>query len=289
MTLLMVEGLDVHYGKIRAVLGLDLAVEDGEIVTLVGVNGAGKSSTIRAICGVETPAAGRIEFAGQRLDRLPAHRIMALGVAHVPEGRQIFTNMTLCENLLLGACHRTDQDQIARDIETDLDLFPRLQGRLDERAYNLSGGELQMLALLRGLMARPRLLLLDEPSLGLAPLVVKDLFRLIRTLRDRGVTILLVEQNVRQALTVADRGYVMESGQLILSDKAQDLLADEQVVHAYLGVKSLSLCFRTINDEPVQIGSKPPHLRSVVAPTRLQFTGMFLKQSFTGEPMFPVA
>jgi len=240
MTLLMVEGLEVRYGKIRAVLGLDLAVNDGEIVTLVGVNGAGKSSTIRAICGVETPAAGRIEFAGQRLERLPAHRIMALGVAHVPEGRQIFTDMTLRENLLLGACHRNDQDQIARDIETDLALFPRLEGRLDERAYNLSGGELQMLALLRGLMARPRLLLLDEPSLGLAPLVVKDLFRLIRTLRDRGVTILLVEQNVRQALGVADRGYVMESGQLILSGTAQDLLADEQVAHAYLGVKRQS-------------------------------------------------
>lgn len=240
MTLLMVEGLDVRYGKIRAVVGLDLAVNDGEIVTLVGVNGAGKSSTIRAICGVETPAAGRIEFAGQRLDRLPAHRIMALGVAHVPEGRQIFTNMTLRENLLLGAYHRKDQDRVARDIETDLELFPRLQGRLDERAYNLSGGELQMLALLRGLMARPRLLLLDEPSLGLAPLVVKDLFRLIRTLRDRGVTILLVEQNVRQALTVADRGYVMESGRLILSGKAQDLLADDQVAQAYLGVKRQS-------------------------------------------------
>ncbi len=237
MTLLTVEGLDVRYGKIRAVVGLDLAVNDGEIVTLVGVNGAGKSSTIRAICGVETPAAGRIEFAGQRLDRLPAHRIMALGVAHVPEGRQIFTNMTLRENLLLGAYHRKDQDRVARDIETDLALFPRLQGRLDERAYNLSGGELQMLALLRGLMARPRLLLLDEPSLGLAPLVVKDLFRLIRTLRDRGVTILLVEQNVRQALTVADRGYVMESGRLILSGKANDLLADDQVAQSYLGVK----------------------------------------------------
>ncbi len=240
MTLLMVEGLDVRYGKIRAVAGLDLAVNEGEIVTLVGGNGAGKSSTIRAICGVETPAAGRIEFAGQRLDRLPAHRIMALGVAHVPEGRQIFTNMTLRENLLLGAYHRKDQDQVARDIETDLELFPRLRGRLDERAHNLSGGELQMLALLRGLMARPRLLLLDEPSLGLAPLVVKDLFGLIRTLRDRGVTILLVEQNVRQALTVADRGYVMEGGRLILSGKAQDLLADDQVAHAYLGVKRQS-------------------------------------------------
>ncbi len=241
MTLLTVEGLDVRYGKIRAVVGLDLAVNDGEIVTLVGVNGAGKSSTIRAICGVETPAAGRIEFAGQRLDRLPAHRIMALGITHVPEGRQIFTNMTLRENLLLGAYHRQDQDQVARDIETDLELFPLLQGRLDERAYNLSGGELQMLALLRGLMARPRLLLLDEPSLGLAPLVVKDLFRLIRTLRDRGVTILLVEQNLRQALSVADRGYVMESGRLILSGKAQDLLSDDQVMQAYLGVKRRSI------------------------------------------------
>jgi branched-chain amino acid transport system ATP-binding protein len=240
MTLLTVEGLDVRYGKIRAVVGLDLAVNEGEIVALVGVNGAGKSSTIRAICGVEKPAAGRIEFVGQRLDRLQAHRIMALGIAHVPEGRQIFTNMTLRENLLLGAYHRKDQDQVARDIETDLELFPRLQGRLDERAYNLSGGELQMLALLRGLMARPRLLLLDEPSLGLAPLVVKDLFQLIHALRERGVTILLVEQNVRQSLTVADRGYVLESGRLILSGKAQDLLANDQVAQAYLGVKRQS-------------------------------------------------
>jgi branched-chain amino acid transport system ATP-binding protein len=222
------------------VVGLDLAVNEGEIVALVGVNGAGKSSTIRAICGVEKPAAGRIEFVGQRLDRLQAHRIMALGIAHVPEGRQIFTNMTLRENLLLGAYHRKDQDQVARDIETDLELFPRLQGRLDERAYNLSGGELQMLALLRGLMARPRLLLLDEPSLGLAPLVVKDLFQLIHALRERGVTILLVEQNVRQSLTVADRGYVLESGRLILSGKAQDLLANDQVAQAYLGVKRQS-------------------------------------------------
>ena len=240
MTLLTVEGLDVRYGKIRAVVGLDLAVNEGEIVALVGVNGAGKSSTIRAICGVEKPAAGRIEFVGQRLDRLQAHRIMALGIAHVPEGRQIFTNMTLRENLLLGAYHRKDQDQVARDIETDLKLFPRLQGRLDERAYNLSGGELQMLALLRGLMARPRLLLLDEPSLGLAPLVVKDLFQLIHALRERGVTILLVEQNVRQSLTVADRGYVLESGRLILSGKARDLLANDQVAQAYLGVKRQS-------------------------------------------------
>ncbi len=237
MSLLTVEGLDVRYGKIRAVVGLDLAVNEGEIVALVGVNGAGKSSTIRAICGVEKPAAGCIEFAGRRLDRLPAHRIMALGIAHVPEGRQIFTNMTLRENLLLGAYHRKDRDQVARDIETDLELFPRLQGRLDERAYNLSGGELQMLALLRGLMARPRLLLLDEPSLGLAPLVVRDLFQLIHALRDRGVTILVVEQNVRQALSVADRGYVLESGRLILSGKAQDLLADDQVMHAFLGIK----------------------------------------------------
>lgn len=237
MPLLTVEGLDVRYGKMRAVISIDLAVNDGEIVTLVGINGAGKSSTIRAICGVEVPAAGRIEFAGQRLERLPSHRIMALGVAHVPEGRQIFTNMTLRENLLLGAYHRKDKYQVARDIEADLELFPRLRGRLDEGAYNLSGGELQMLAILRGMIARPRLLLLDEPSLGLAPLVVKDLFRVIRTLRDGGLTILLVEQNVRQALSVADRGYVMESGRVILTGKAQELLADNRVAHTYLGVK----------------------------------------------------
>ncbi|MFQ5567473.1 MAG: ABC transporter ATP-binding protein [Paracoccaceae bacterium] len=237
MSLLQVKGLDVRYGKIRAVVGLDLEVEEGEIVALLGANGAGKTSTIHAVCGVVPPAGGRIEFGGRRIDRLPAHRIMGMGITHVPEGRQIFANMTLRENLLLGGYHRGDQHQLARDITGVLDLFPRLQNRLDERAFNLSGGELQMLALVRGLMARPRLLLLDEPSLGLAPQVVREVFRLIRSLQQQGMTILLVEQNVRQALAIANRGYVLESGRVILSGDTDALLRDDSVVQSYLGVK----------------------------------------------------
>jgi branched-chain amino acid transport system ATP-binding protein len=237
MTLLRVNGLEVRYGKIRAVVGLDLEVREGEIVTLVGVNGAGKTSTIRAICGVVPAAGGEVEFAGQRLDRLQAHRRMALGIAHVPEGRQIFTNMTLKDNILLGGYHRRDQRQMADEIGSVMELFPSLAERLDEQALNLSGGELQMLALVRGLMARPRLLLLDEPSLGLAPKVVKEVFRLIRALQRRGMTILLVEQNVRQALAISDRGYVLESGRVILSGAADDLLRDDLVAQSYLGVR----------------------------------------------------
>ncbi len=237
MTLLRVKGLEVRYGKIRAVVGLDLEVREGEIVTLLGVNGAGKTSTICAICGVVPAVGGEIEFAGRRLDRLRAHRRMALGIAHVPEGRQIFTNMTLKDNILLGGYHRRDQRQMADEIGSVMELFPSLAERLDEPALNLSGGELQMLALVRGLMARPRLLLLDEPSLGLAPKVVKEVFRLIRTLKGRGMTILLVEQNVRQALTISDRGYVLESGRVILSGAADDLLGDDQVAQSYLGVR----------------------------------------------------
>ena len=163
---------------------------------------------------------------------------MGLGIAHVPEGRQIFSNMSLRENLLLGAYHREDKAQVAADIEGDVKVFPSLSGRLDERACNLSGGELQMLALLRGMIARPRLLILDEPSLGLAPRLVKSLFRILQNLRDRGLTILLVEQNIRQALAVSDRGYVMESGQILLCDEARVLLANERVVHTYLGIGS---------------------------------------------------
>lgn len=236
MAILQVEGLEVKYGKIRAVVGLDLEVREGEIATLVGVNGAGKSSTIHAICGV-VHATGRITFAGERIERLKAHQRMARGIAHVPEGRRIFTNLTLRENLFLGGVHRNDRRQMEHDIGSALDPFPRLRNRLDERAFNLSGGELQMLALARGLIAKPRLLLLDEPSLGLAPRVVEEVFRLIGTLQREGMTILLVEQNVRQALTVANRGYVLESGKIILSGKGKDLLHDETVMRSYLGFR----------------------------------------------------
>ena len=239
MTLLAIKGLQVNYDAVCAVTAVALTVREGEIVALVGANGAGKSSTIRAICGIQRPQVGSITFCGQRLDHLPPHQIMGMGIAHVPEGRRIFSNMTLRENLLLGAHHRNDKDQVARDIESDIKLFPSLGSRLVEHACNLSGGELQMLALLRGMIARPRLLILDEPSLGLAPRVVEGLFHILENLRDRGLTILLVEQNIRQALTTADRGYVMESGRVLLSGKASDLLADDQVVQVYLGTSRL--------------------------------------------------
>ena len=239
MTLLAIKGLEVNYDMVRAVTAVELVVREGEIVALVGANGAGKSSTIRAICGIKRPRAGSITFCGQRLDHLPPHQIMGMGIAHVPEGRRIFSNMTLRENLLLGAHYRNDKDQVDQDIESDIKLFPSLGGRLDEHACSLSGGELQMLALLRGMIARPRLLILDEPSLGLAPRVVEGLFHILGSLRDRGLTILLVEQNIRQALTTADRGYVMESGRVLLSGKAPDLLADDKVVQVYLGTSRL--------------------------------------------------
>ncbi|ETW94549.1 MAG: hypothetical protein ETSY2_49620 [Candidatus Entotheonella gemina] len=235
MALLQVHHLEVHYGPIRALMGIDLEVREGEIVALVGANGAGKTSTMHAICGIVPLAAGRIEYAGQRLDRLPAHRIMTRGIAHVPEGRQIFTHMTLRDNLLLGATHRSKKSHPEKDIDGVMAQFPLLQHRLSERAFNLSGGELQMLALARGLMARPKLLLLDEPSLGLAPLAVDEVFRLIDALRSQGITILLVEQNIRRALMIANRGYVLESGRVILSGPAPMLLRDDLVKRAYLG------------------------------------------------------
>ncbi len=237
MALLQVSDLEIHYGAIRAVIGIDFDVREGEIVTLVGVNGAGKTSTLHAICGLVPLTAGRIEYAGQRIEHYPAHRVMSMGIAHVPEGRQIFTQMTLRENLLLGGYHRPDQKQLKRDMSTALQMFPRLQHRLDERAVNLSGGELQMLAVARGLLARPRLLLLDEPSLGLAPQAAQEVFRLIQALHQDGMTILLVEQNLRQALTIADRGYVLESGRMILSGEASRLLREPLIVNAYLGIQ----------------------------------------------------
>ncbi len=235
--MLEVRDLHVSYGKVRAVQGVSLKVGEGEIVALIGANGAGKSSTMHAVCGIERPAGGQVRFLGVPIARLPPHRIMRRGIVQVPEGRLIFGGLTIAQNLRLGAYNVAGGAKAEADIDRVLEFFPMLRDRLDERGAALSGGQAQMLALARGLMARPKLLMLDEPSLGLAPIAAQEVFALIARLRDSGVTILLVEQNVRQALAIADRGYVLESGRIILDGKAAQLAEHELLVSAYLGLQ----------------------------------------------------
>ena len=235
--MLEVRELHVSYGKVRAVQGVSLEVGEGEIVALIGANGAGKSSTMHAVSGIERPAGGQIRFLDRAITRMPPHRIMRRGIVQVPEGRLIFGGLTIAQNLRLGAYNVGGRTEPEADIGRVLEFFPMLRDRLDERGAALSGGQAQMLALARGLMARPKLLMLDEPSLGLAPIAALDVFALIPRLRDAGVTILLVEQNVRQALAIADRGYVIESGRIILEGQAAELAEHELLVSAYLGLK----------------------------------------------------
>jgi len=226
--------LEVHYGGIAAVKGISFAVEEGEMVCLIGANGAGKTSTLKAIARM-IPARGEIHYRQNRLDRQPSHALIGHGLALVPEGRGIFSRLTVTENLAMGAYHRHDRADIAADQEKVFALLPRLKERHGQLAGTLSGGEQQMLAIGRALMGRPKLLLLDEPSMGLAPLMVEKVFEVIRTVAAQGVTILLVEQNARLALQTCSRGYVMESGSITLADKADRLLADPRVRAAYLG------------------------------------------------------
>ena len=233
--LLRVEGLTVHYGVIEAVSGIDLSIGEGRITALLGANGAGKSTTLLALSGLLRASAGAILFDGSELRGQPPHRIVERGLIQVPEGREILTTLTVRENLLLGAYKRRRQDNPKRDLEQMLDLFPRLKERLSGRAGDLSGGEQQMLAIARALMARPRCLLLDEPSMGLAPLLVHDIFKVLQKLNDNGLTILLVEQNVHEALRIAHDGYVMENGEIALSGSSKDLLNNPKVIEAYLG------------------------------------------------------
>ena len=231
-TVLEARDLHLSYGRIRALQGVSVTVRAGEIVTLVGPNGAGKSSLLRAVVGVARPERGTVHYLGERIDGWPVEMLVRRGIVLVPEGRAMLRHLTVRENLLLGAYVRRDRE-VARDIDRIVQRFPRLGERLEQKAGTLSGGEQQMLAIGRALMARPRLLLLDEPSLGLAPLVVSAIFSTISELRDEGVTILLVEQNARQALSLADRAYVLETGSIVL--EGTDLLADERVRAAYLG------------------------------------------------------
>ena len=234
MPLLSVQGLVAGYGGITAIKGIDLEVNDGEIVTLIGSNGAGKSTTLRAISGLIRARAGAISFKSINIDRLPAHKIVSMGMSHVPEGRGIFARLTVLENLAMGAFQRNDKE-VSSDLSHVYDLFPRLKERLHQTGGTLSGGEQQMLAIGRALMARPRLLLLDEPSMGLSPLLVDTIFATIRSIRDQGATILLVEQNALMALEVADRAYVLESGVVTLKGTGSELANDDSVRRAYLG------------------------------------------------------
>ncbi len=236
MALLEVKDLDVHYGGIHALKGVSFSVEQGQVVTLIGANGAGKTTTLRAISGLVKPSKGSVMFDGKSISGLGAHQIVARGLAHAPEGRGIFANLTVDENLQMGAYLRKDAAAVAKDRERALELFPRVRERLAQNAGTLSGGEQQMLAIARALVARPKLLLLDEPSLGLAPQVVALIFKIVRTIAAEGTTILLVEQNAHQALRVATTAHVLEVGILVASGPAKELAADDTIRKAYLGV-----------------------------------------------------
>ena len=233
--MLAVRGLKVAYGGINAVKGIDFTVNAGEMVTLIGANGAGKTTTLKALTGLVRPAGGRVHYNGDDVTAMPSHRLVRLGVALVPEGRGVFARLTVAENLDIGAYSRNDKPAIRADLEHVHALFPRLAERRRQAAGTLSGGEQQMLAIGRALMSRPKLLLLDEPSMGLAPLLVQRIFETIRAIAAAGVTILLVEQNAKLALEICNRGYVMESGEITLHDNARALLANPQVRRAYLG------------------------------------------------------
>lgn len=237
--MLKVSELDARYGSVAAVRGVSLEVREGEVVCLIGPNGAGKTTTLLSIAGLHRPAGGRIEFLGQEVSTLPPDRIVKLGIGLVPEGRWILGEMTVYENLLMGAYIRRDgQARVQEDLESAFGIFPILRERARQRAGTLSGGEQQMLAIARALMGRPKLLMMDEPSLGLSPILIEEIFRVIRQLHARGTTILLVEQNAHQALAVADRAYVLEVGRIILSGSAAELREHELLQKAYLGARA---------------------------------------------------
>jgi branched-chain amino acid transport system ATP-binding protein len=233
--MLKIKGLQVNYGGIQAVKGVDLEVEQGELVTLIGANGAGKTTTMKAITGLKPYSAGDIEYQGQSIKGMPAHELLKRGLAMVPEGRGIFARMSIVENMQMGAYLRTDSDGVNKDVERMFGYFPRLKERAKQLAGTLSGGEQQMLAMARALISKPKLLLLDEPSMGLSPIMVEKIFEVVRDISKEGLTVLLVEQNARLALQAANRGYVMDSGTITMSGNAKDMLDDPKVRAAYLG------------------------------------------------------
>lgn len=235
--MLKITGIETFYGKIQALKGVSLEVEQGKVVTILGANGAGKTTTMKTISGLLKPKRGTIEFLGEDITGLRPDQLLRKGIALVPEGRAILSSMTVLENLEMGAYHRNDKD-IKKDIEEVMARFPILKERIEQLGGTLSGGQQQMLAIARALLSKPKLLLLDEPSMGLAPLIVADIFKMIREIKENGTTVLLVEQNAKQALKVADYGYVMETGKIIINGQAADLLEDTRIVEAYLGKKS---------------------------------------------------
>ena len=237
--MLKVEGIEVFYGKIQALFGVSIEVKEGEIVAIIGANGAGKTTTLRTITGLQKPVKGSITFEGQQINGKDTDWIAKRGISMVPEGRQVFPYFTVRENLLAGACGRRQMGATAKEVEKDIqsmyELFPRLKERMSQKAWSLSGGEQQMLALARGLLGRPKLLMLDEPSLGLAPVIVQDVFKTIKTINEQGTTILLVEQNANLALSLADRGYVLEGGKVTVTGTGANLRGNDKVEEAYLG------------------------------------------------------
>jgi len=239
MTLLKVSNVETFYGQIQALKGISLNVEEGKIVTLLGANGAGKSTTMKTIVGLLKPKKGSVEFLGENVTGLRPDQLLQKGIALVPEGRAILSSMTVMENLDMGAYQRKDKN-VDREIEEMMERFPILRERKAQLAGTLSGGQQQMLAIARAILSKPKLLLLDEPSMGLAPLIVADIFKIIKEIKDAGTTVLLVEQNAKQALKIADYGYVMETGKIIIEGKASNLLEDPRIVEAYLGRKSTS-------------------------------------------------
>ncbi|HQN04558.1 MAG TPA: ABC transporter ATP-binding protein [Anaerolineaceae bacterium] len=234
--LLEVENLNVYYGAIHALQGVSFNVEEGEIVTLIGANGAGKSTTLRTISGLLQPRTGSIKFKGKEISTTPAEQIVRLGISQVPEGRKIFAPLTVRENLMMGAYTRIDKNEIEQSMQLVFSSFPRLKERIDQLGGTLSGGEQQMLATGRGLMSKPSLLLLDEPSMGLSPILVEEIFRIIQEINKQGTTILLVEQNALMALSISHRAYVLETGRIVLSGDAHEVAENPQVKSAYLGV-----------------------------------------------------
>ena len=235
MALLEVKDINVYYGVIQALKGISLEVNEGEIVALIGANGAGKSTTMQSIMGLIHPSSGEIYYNGERIDKMPTHSIVKMGMTEVPEGRHIFQELTVIENIMLGAYTVKDREQKKKDLEKVFELFPRLQERRNQVAGTLSGGEQQMLAISRALMSKPKLLLLDEPSMGLSPLLVDEVFDIIKEIHNQGTTILLVEQNAEKALKIADKAYVLETGNITLSGTGKELRNNELVIKAYLG------------------------------------------------------
>lgn len=235
MAMLEVKDLQVYYGVIQALKGISFEVNQGEVIALIGANGAGKTTTLQTLTGIIPSKAGKISFEGKDITKTPAHKIVEMGMAHVPEGRRVFADMTVYENLLMGAYTRKDKNEISQSLENVYKRFPRLKERKNQRAGTLSGGEQQMLAMGRALMSKPRIILMDEPSMGLSPIFVNEIFDIIKEVSEGGTTVLLVEQNAKKALSIADRAYVMETGNITLSGKAEDLLNNESVQKAYLG------------------------------------------------------